>query len=103
MAFIIIIIALVLYFGLYLLWESANISLDGPEAFLRSINNALFMPDNVVFLIFRGLLVLTIFYFVADYFTVKIKGARRKARQRETEIKDLTPTFVEKSDHGYRD
>ena len=103
MAFIIIAVALVLYFGLYMLWESANISLHGPEAFLRSLNNALFMPDNVVFLILRGLLLLTIFYFVADYVTSKVKYARRKAKLRETDVKELTPTFVEKSTQVYRD
>ena len=103
MAFIIIIVALVLYFGLYLLWESANISLSGPEAFLRSFNHALFMPDNVVFLILRGLLILTIFYFVADYVMVKIKTARRKAKLSETDVKELTPTFVEKPTQVYRD
>ena len=103
MAFIIIVVALVVYFGLYLLWESANISLHGPEAFLRSLNHALFMPDNVVFLIFRGLILLSIFYFVADYFLVKVKVARRKAKQSQNEVKDLTPTFVEKPTHVYRD
>ncbi len=102
MVFIVIVVVFILYIGLYLVWESANISLNGPEAFLRSLNHALFMPDNVVFMILRSLLFLTIFYVVADYAMVKVKKARLKAK-REKEVKDLTPTFVEKPTHVYRD
>lgn len=72
--------ALVFYVGLYLLWESTQVRLDSVEAVLRALNKMMWMPENLVFFIFRGLLLVAILYVVAD---LLIAAAKRATRRRD--------------------
>ncbi len=100
MVFIAIALVLLVYIGLYLLWDQANISTQGAEGVLHSLVKALVRPENEVFFILRSLLLLTIVYLVADHFFV---GAKRVLKRKRDEPTTVQPTFRETDDHIYRD
>ena len=98
MLFIAIILVFVLYMGLYLLWDSAGVSLAGTEPILRSLTHALTMPQHEVFMILRGVLLAALLYVIGDGL---LTTARRSLRRRpKTEI--FKATFTERSDQVYR-
>ncbi|PQV62576.1 hypothetical protein B1R32_12814 [Abditibacterium utsteinense] len=74
--------AFIFYVGLYLLWESSQSRLDSTAAILRSINNMLWLPQNTVFTIFRGLLLVAMLYVVGDFIFSAAKRAKRATRRR---------------------
>lgn len=77
--------AFIFYAGLFLLWESNRVPLDSMAAVLAAINRMLFLPENVVFVIFRGLLLVVTLYIVGDFL---LSTAKRATRRREEEQKD---------------
>lgn len=99
MLFLVVIIAFVLYCGLYLLWESAQSQLDGTASLMRAVTNMLFMPQDIVFVILRGLIVVVFFYVLADFFMSSAK--RLKRRRPITQI--LKYTFKEDDSHTRRE
>lgn len=101
MLFVVVLIAFVLYTVLYVLWEMAQGRLEGTTMpVLRAVNHALLMPDDLVFVILRGLILLTLFYVVADFFLSSAK--RGLKRRRNNEPKALKPTYREDNSHIYR-
>lgn len=100
MLFIGIVLVFLVYAGLYLVWDAANVSLDGAEPILRSLSDAFLRPGNEVFFILRSLLVLSLLYVIADYFMV---SARRALKRRRAEPKTIQATFRETNDHAFRD
>ena len=73
MLFVVVILAFVMYCGLYLVWEAAQSRLDGTTAILRAVNNMLFMPQESIFVILRGLIVIALCYVIADFFMSSAK------------------------------
>jgi len=77
-----LIVAVILYAILALLWITAGARLSGSVTILETLNKMLFMPDNLVFTLLRGLILVTFLYLVTDFL---ISGARRGFRRREKE------------------
>ena len=100
MLFIGIVLVLLMYAGLYLVWDAANVSMDGVEPIMRSLSDAFLRPENEVFFILRSLLVLSLLYVIADYFLVSTKRALKRKR---AEPETIQATFRETNDHAFRD
>ena len=77
--------AFIFYAGLFLLWESNRVPLDSVAAVLAAVNRMLFLPENVVFVIFRGLLLVVTLYIVGDFL---LSTAKRATRRRQEDQKD---------------
>jgi hypothetical protein len=99
MLVVVIVLAFVAYMGLYLMWDGVGLSLASTEPVLRSLTQAVTMPQNEVFMILRGLLLLSLFYVVGDSL---MSSSRRLLRRRAAAAQDLQTTFSERSDHVYR-
>jgi hypothetical protein len=98
--FIAIVLVLLLYAGIYLVWDAANVSLDGSAGIVHSLTNAFLRPDHEVFFILRSLLVIALVYVIADYF---LSTGKRAIRRRKREAQDVQATFTETASHAYRD
>lgn len=100
MLFIAIVLVLLVYAGIYLIWDAANVSLDGSASVLHSLSNAFFRPDHEVFFILRSLLIIALLYVIADYF---FSTGKRALRRRKREADTVQATFTETANHAYRD
>ncbi len=78
--------AFIFYIGLYLLWESTKVPMNSVDAVLRTLNQMMWLPQNTVFLIFRGVLLIGVLYVVGDLI---LSAAKRATRRRETEEKNV--------------
>lgn len=83
MLIVALLVAFIFYAGLFLLWESQRVPLDSVAAVLASLNRMLFLPENLVFTIFRGLLLAVVFYIVTDFLLSSAKRATRRRRDEE--------------------
>ena len=88
-----LIVAVLVYGLLALLWVTAGAQISGSVGILTALNKMLFMPDHIVFIILRGLILVTVFYLVADFL---ISGARRglKRRAAKETIADIKKKWV---------
>lgn len=73
------------YIALSFIYMTAHPSFKTPDLSDPGFLNMLFLPENTVFLILRGLLLITLFYVVADGL---FSAARRKARKRKKDEED---------------
>ncbi len=78
--------AFIFYVGLYLLWESTQVPLDSVEAVLRAFNSMMWLPQNTVFMIFRGVLLIAVLYVIGDFI---FSTAKRATRRRKNEEKNV--------------
>ena len=78
--------AFIFYVGLYLIYESTQMRLDSVDAVLRALNNMLWLPQNTVFTILRGLLIIATIYVICDFF---VSGAKRITRKRDNTKKNV--------------
>jgi hypothetical protein len=76
------ILALCFYVGLFFVYEAAQSHILGP---LEMLNKMLFMPEPTIFLLLRGLIIITLFYIVADSL---ISPARRGLKSRRQKQED---------------
>lgn len=77
--------ALVFYVALYLLWSSTQVPLDSLDALFRALNRMLWLPENLIFTILRGLILIATLYVFADFI---ISAAKRAAKRRDNEAKN---------------
>ena len=77
--------ALIFYVALYLIWTSTQVPLNSLDAVFRALNRMLWLPENVVFTIFRGLILVAILYVVADFI---ISAAKRAAKRKDDSVKN---------------
>ena len=77
--------AFLFYVGLYLLWESTRVPLNSVDAVLRALNSMMWLPQNTVFTIFRGILLVGTLYVIADFI---LSATKRAARKRDNEEKN---------------
>lgn len=75
-------IAVVMYCISYWLWAVAQTHPQSWADVINVVNAMLFVPGNTIFLIFRGLLLATAFYIVAEFI---YSGMRRGLKGREEE------------------
>jgi uncharacterized metal-binding protein len=73
------------YVGLYLLWSSTQVPLNSMEALFRALNRMLWVPENLVFTIFRGLILVATLYVVADFI---VSTARRASKKKDDDAKN---------------
>ena len=76
--------AIVFYAVVYLCWESTQVPLNSLAAVLSALERMVVLPELSIFMILRGLILITVFYVVADFF---IASARRAGRRRATREK----------------
>ena len=100
MLFIVIVVAFIMYAGLYMVWVAAQSRLDNSTTILRAISDMLFMPDHLVFMILRSVIFLALFYVIADFF---MNSAKRSLKRRRPETQNLKATFNRDDSHIYRD
>ena len=77
--------AFIFYVGLYLLWSSSQVPLDSMSAVLVALNRMFWMPENLIFTIFRGLILAAALYVFADFL---ISLTKRLARKRDNKEKN---------------
>ena len=86
MLILVLVGALLFYMGLYLLWELSQSRLDTAEHWMRAINAMAVMPNNVVFVILRGLILVVALYVMGDFLMATARRSKRKkAERRESE------------------
>ena len=69
--------ALIFYVALYCLWAASSQHLVGIAGWLHVLNDMVWMPGHLVFVLLRGLILITTFYVFADFLTAGFKRWRR--------------------------
>lgn len=82
--------AFIFYVAIYLLWEASSTRLDSMEAWMRALTAMIWMPENLVFVILRGLILVVAFYVFADWIVARVRGAKRRAAKRKEDAEGLT-------------
>lgn len=90
MLIVVLIGAIILYGFLYICYTLAEPHLDTSAGLLtnilRSLTEATLMPQNTVFVIFRGLIIATLFYVIAEWMVSTARHYKiKKTRLQETE------------------
>lgn len=76
------ILAVVIYCVLYWIWAVAQTHPQNLNDVIQVVNAMLFVPDDTIFVIFRGILLVTAFYLFADFL---FSGLRHSLKGREEE------------------
>ena len=82
--------AFIFYVAIYLLWEASSTRLDSMEAWMRALTAMIWMPENLVFVILRGLILVVAFYVFADWIVSGVRSAKRRAAKRKEDAEELT-------------
>ena len=86
MLILVLIGAIVFYAVLYIVWEMSHSRLNTVESWLHVVNGMAVMPDNLIFLILRGLILVAVLYVFSDWLkTFALKTKRRREKRREDE------------------
>lgn len=78
MIFVALLGALLFYVALYCLWMASSQHLNSVQAWMATFNAMVFMPGHLVFVILRGLILITAFYVFADWLRAGVKRVGRK-------------------------
>ena len=87
MLILVLIGAIVFYAALYILWEMSHSRLDTVESWLHVINGMAVMPDNLIFVILRGLILVAALYVFGDWVKSWGKNAKRKREKRREDAR----------------
>ena len=82
MLILVLIAAILFYAALYILWEMSHSRLDTLESWLHVINGMAVMPDDLVFVILRGLILVGALYVFGDWVKSFAKSSKRKRERR---------------------
>lgn len=74
--------AILFYAVLYIVWEMSHSRLNTVESWLHVINSMAVMPDNIVFLILRGLILIAALYVFGDWINSFAKNNKRRKEKR---------------------
>ncbi len=74
--------AILFYAGLYLLWELSNSRLNTVENWMSALNGMAVMPDHVVFVMLRGLILVVALYVISDFLVATARRTKRKRADR---------------------
>ena len=69
--------ALIFYVALYCLWAASSQHLVGIAGWLHVLNDMIWMPGHLVFVLLRGLILITAFYVFADFLNAGVKKWKR--------------------------
>jgi uncharacterized metal-binding protein len=100
MIIVVLLCAIAFYAVLYLAWEMSQTRLTGVEAWMRALNDMVWMPENLVFLIFRGLIVVTMFYVIADWLVSSARKLKRHNAERREKQQQGKPQLGLKKPPG---
>ena len=85
------ILAVVMYCVSYWLWAIAQTHPENLNDVIHVVSAMLFVPGETIFIIFRGVLIVTAFYLLAEsLFT----GARRLKSREEDETNELRLKYI---------
>ncbi len=88
MLILVLIGAILFYAALYILWEMSHSRLNTFEGWLHIVNNMAVMPDNLVFVILRGLILVVALYVFGDWIKSAAANSKRKREKRLEKQKD---------------
>ncbi len=74
--------AILFYAAIYVLWEMSHSRLNTVESWLHVINGMAVMPDNLVFVILRGLILVVALYVFGDWIKSFAQNSKRRREQR---------------------
>lgn len=94
MIIIALIAALVFYFVMYLVWHQTQGHIQSLSALMQTLENMVFMPENLFFAAFRLLLVLAVLYVLGDQLRAWCFrfNQRRKARKEPMKLRYKDPS-----------
>jgi hypothetical protein len=75
---VLLLLAIIIYAGLYFAWDYMSGNLSTPTAWLASLNNMFLMPETQIFQLFRLLLFLIALYVFLDVMKVTTRKALKK-------------------------
>jgi len=103
MVIVFLLAALVFYVVLYLLYEYSQTQMHTLDSWLRAINDMIWMPGDIIFVMLRGLIIIVLFYVVIDSFMAGVRRSKRKKQERidKAEEMKLKPKVYDKSDPSY--
>lgn len=82
MLILVLIGAILFYAIVYILWAMSHSQLNTVESWLHIGNNFAVIPDNLVFLILRGLIFVVALYVFGDWMKSFVENSKRKKRER---------------------
>jgi hypothetical protein len=86
-----LLLGIVIYVGLYLAWDFMAGRLQGPTAYLASLQRMMFVPDNFAFELLRGILLIVMLYVIGDLLlTAAKRGLKKKPPPDEMKLKQTT-------------
>ena len=89
MIILVLIGAILFYVALYIIWAMSHSRLNTVESWLHVINSMAVMPDNLVFFILRGLILVVALYVFGDW--IKSFAKNSKKRREEQLEKERNP------------
>lgn len=78
--------AIIFYVVVYILWAESYTSIDSMSSFMAQIEKMALAPQHVVFVILRGLILITAFYVVADLLLATSRKVVKKRRSKEEKM-----------------
>lgn len=104
-----LLIAFCLYVGLYWLYLAAESHASSASSALATLNHILLMPDNNIFFLLRGLILVTFFYVAADFLISpardELKNRRRRRHEAERDARAFkgahAPREVQNDDEDF--
>ena len=88
MLILVLIGAILFYAALYIVWEMSHSRLNTVESWLHAINAMAVMPDNLVFLILRGLILVGALYVFGDWLKSFAQNTKRRREKRLADERD---------------
>jgi len=81
------ILAVVMYCVSYWLWAIAQTHPQNWNDVIQVASAMLFVPGNTIFIIFRGILLVTAFYLLADFLFTGVRHLKGKEKEEPHELK----------------
>lgn len=78
--------AIVFYVVLYFAFEASQNRMQNTQQVLTTLNNMVLAPQHTIFMIFRGLILISVFYVVAD---ALLSASRKAAKKKHDEAEDM--------------
>ncbi len=75
--------ALIFYVALYCLWAASVQHLVGVAGWMHVFNDMIWMPGHLIFVLLRGLILITAFYVFADSIGAFLKKWKRARLERK--------------------
>jgi hypothetical protein len=103
MVIVFLLAAIFFYIVLYLIYEYSKTQVHTIDGWLTIINNMIWMPDDIIFMMLRGLIIIVLFYVVIDTFIAGVKRTKRRKLEKieRDQALELKPKIYDKNDPSY--